>query len=154
MRTLILFLSISLSLVLPSLAQEVASPTAKEILLEQSKRQKKTGFILLGAGVGAAVFGGALFASNFCIFGCDSDDEALAGTGGVLFLLGVGSAIASVPVLINAGSKAKKAAELSFNPKPIYLPKGTFSGPSAIPSLSLSIPISGRKEKEAVSKLK
>jgi hypothetical protein len=145
MRTLILILSISLILVLPSLAQDVASPTSKEILLKQSKRQRKTGFILLGAGVGATVIGGALVAKNFCILGCDSNDNALVGTGAALFIAGAISAIASIPVLINAGSTAKRAAELSFNTKPIYLPKGTYSGPPAIPSLSLSIPISGRK---------
>ena len=145
MRSLILFFSISLSLVLPSLAQEVASPTSKEILLEQSKRQRKTGYILLGAGVGAAVIGGALFASNFCLLGCDSNDDALAGTGGILFILGSVSAIASVPVLINAGSTAKRAAELSFNTKPIYLPRNTHNGPRSYPAVQLTIPL-GRSQ--------
>jgi hypothetical protein len=141
MKVLILVLTLSLGISHPVLSQEIDSLSQRETLLELSKKQKKTGFILLGAGVGAAVIGGALFASNFCLWGCDSNDEALAGTGGILFILGVGSAIASVPVLINSGSTAKRAMELSVQSTPIFLPPNSHNGPKSHPSLQLTIPL-------------
>ncbi|RIW16992.1 hypothetical protein D0X99_04245 [Algoriphagus lacus] len=142
MKVLILVLILSLGLIHPVLSQEVDSLSQRETLLELSKKQKKTGFILLGGGVGAAVIGGALFASNFCLFGgCSSQQDALAGTGGILFILGVGSAIASIPVLINSGKTARRAMELSVKSSPIYLPPKSHNGPKSYPALQLSIPL-------------
>lgn len=141
MKAFILFLSLGFGLILPAYSQDNTSSGDKEALIALSKKQKKTGYILLGGGVGAAVIGGALFASNFCIWGCTNESEALAGTGGILFILGTGAAIASVPVLINAGKTSKRAMELSANSIPIYLPTRSHNGPRSHPALQLSIPL-------------
>ncbi|WP_187176171.1 hypothetical protein [Algoriphagus sp. AK58] len=146
MKTRILFIIMSFILVSPVMSQEKALSNQNENLLELSKKQKRTGFILLGAGIGGAVVGGALFASNFCLFGgCSSQQNALAGTGGILLILGVGSAIASVPVLINAGKTSKRAMVVSANSTPIYLLPDSHNGPKAYPGIQLSIPITVRK---------
>jgi len=68
---------------------------------EQHKSGKKTGFILLGVGVGLTV-GGFAIAS-----GSDSWDGV--GSGALMVFFGGLSTIASIPVFIVSGSKKRKA---------------------------------------------
>lgn len=132
----LLFGSISIS---PG--QEIETLAQKENLLKESNRLHKKGVILLSAGAGGAIIGGALFSSNFCIFGCSSREDALAGTGGLLFLAGVGTMIASIPAFSKSRKATKQAAELSFINQPIYLPKYANEGPKSFPSLRLTFPL-------------
>ena len=73
----------------------------------KAKKQKKTGWILLGVGLAATAGGYAIMANNFSIWGNESDGGFVAGTG--LFLVGSGATIASIPVLIVSGSNNRKA---------------------------------------------
>ena len=73
----------------------------------KSKKQKKTGWILLGTGLTASAGGLAIMANNFEIWGNGSDGAFAAGTG--LFLVGSGATIASIPILIVSGSNNRKA---------------------------------------------
>lgn len=139
MKTLLLVIALFISSISISFGQETDTLSQKENLLKESQRLHKKGAILLSTGAGAAVIGGVLFASNFCIFGCTTSQEALAGTGGLLFLAGVGTMIASIPAFSKSGKASKKAAELSFTNQPIYLPKYANEGPKPFPSLKLSI---------------
>lgn len=71
---------------------------------EKHKKQKKTGFILLGSGV-AATLAGVLIGSN-----SDSwSDEANLGTGAILVTAGALTTISSIPVFIVSGSNKRKA---------------------------------------------
>jgi len=68
------------------------------------KKQKKTGFILLGSGVAASLAG--------VLIGSNSDslyDEANLGTGAILVTAGALTAISSIPVFIVSGSNKRKA---------------------------------------------
>lgn len=133
----LLFGSISISF-----GQETDTLSQKENLMKESQRLKKKGVILLSVGAGAAVIGGALFGSNFSIFGYSSSEETmLAGTGGLLFLAGVGCVIASIPAFSKSNKIEKEAATLSFNTQPIYLPKYANAGPKSFLSLKVSIPL-------------
>lgn len=67
------------------------------------KKLKKTGFILLGAGL-AATGGSLLLVANASL----SDDSTWT-AGGILFIAGSLSTIASIPVFIVSGSNKRKA---------------------------------------------
>jgi len=69
------------------------------------QKLKKTGWILFGAGLGAAIAGVAI-GENGNIF----DDNFIAGAG--LFLAGSCAFIASIPVLIVSGSNNRKATAI------------------------------------------
>ena len=71
---------------------------------EKHKKQKKTGFILLGSGVAASLAG--------VLIGSNSDslyDEANLGTGAILVTAGALTTISSIPVFIVSGSNKRKA---------------------------------------------
>lgn len=76
---------------------------------QKAKKQKRTGWILLGTGIAATVVGSAIMANNFYIWGGSEDEDRgfAAGTG--LFLAGSMATIASIPVLIISGSNNRKA---------------------------------------------
>jgi len=86
---------------------------------QKAKKQKTTGWILLGTGLAATVGGLAIMANNLYIWdGSEDKDSGLAaGTG--LFLAGSMATIASIPVLIVSGSNNRKARA--------YLETGTAS---------------------------
>jgi len=73
----------------------------------KAKKQKKTGWILLGVGLAATAGGYAIMANNFSIWSNESDGGFAAGSG--LFLVGGLATIASIPVLIVSGSNNRKA---------------------------------------------
>jgi len=73
----------------------------------KAKKQKTTGWILLGTGLAATIGGYAIMANNFDLWDSDSDGGLAAGTG--LFLVGSLVTIASIPVLIVSGSNNRKA---------------------------------------------
>ena len=72
-----------------------------DFYMEKHKKMKKTGLILLGAGGGAMLTG--------VIIGATSDSWSGVGSGALLFTAGLGSAIASIPVLIIGNSNKRKA---------------------------------------------
>ena len=69
----------------------------------KSKKQKKTGLILLGSGLAATVVGLAIGSNNFW----EDNSGFAAGMG--LFLVGSCATIASIPILIVSGSNNRKA---------------------------------------------
>lgn len=138
-KTLILAIFLT-GLAWQSFGQKAETPMTKQDYLDKSKSQKKTGFILLGAGAGSAILGGILMSSNFCIFGCTSSQDIAFGTGAGLVVAGGISMIASIPVLISGGVNANKAAELTLYSQPIDLPQHANSGSKSFPALKISIP--------------
>jgi hypothetical protein len=109
--TIFTVLSLVLSMVNQSFGQEVTSldDQSKEYLydfhMSKHKKLKKTGFILLGAGV-AATIGGVLIMENSGLFTNES------GAGAILFLAGVMTTSSSIPVFIVSGSHKRKASAL------------------------------------------
>lgn len=79
----------------------------RDDLLQKSKNQKTTAFLMLGLGAAAAVAGTIIFEQNFDIWD-DSNDQA-AGTGAVLATAGGLSMLGSIPFFI-ASSKNKGRA--------------------------------------------
>lgn len=121
-------------------AQTFGQEMTKENYLEKSRRQKTTGWILLGGGVAMAVAGGVLFNENFKIFGSEAENDN-AGIGGAMFVVGGLAALGSIPVFIISGSNAKKAAQMSFKNQPLNNQRYLGNIPKSIPSLNISIPL-------------
>lgn len=125
-----------------------AQEMTKQDYLEKSRKQKNTGFILLGGGTAFVGVGAIVIATNTvsytitCI-GLNCSQAAGNGVeaGGVMILIGALSAAASIPHFISAGNNRKKAAEMSFSNEPIYVPKYAGNLPRAVPSITLKIRI-------------
>lgn len=115
---------------------QVSSDSAltKDEMMEKSKKQKKTGFILIGGGLAMTIAGGAVYGDDFS-----------NGAAPPMIAIGVGSMIGGLVMLIVSSSTQDRAEELTLGITPIDLPKGTYVGPAGIPSLNLSIPLNGRK---------
>lgn len=93
----------------------------KQDLLEKSKRQKKTGFILLGAGAVSTVAGALIFANNFTLIG--SEDDGAGAAGATLFVAGGLSMLSSIPVFIASSKNRERATEMSARIKLESLPQ-------------------------------
>lgn len=76
---------------------------------QKAKKQKTTGWILFGVGLGAVIGGTAIISNNFYIWGGSEDEDRGFAAGSGLFLIGSMSVIASIPVLIISGSNNRKA---------------------------------------------
>ena len=89
-------------------SQEIETSTEKsqqemyDVYSLKHKKLKKTGLILLGAGAGAMLTG--------TIIAATSDSWGGVGSGAIVMTAGLMSTIASIPVLIVANSKKRKAA--------------------------------------------
>jgi uncharacterized membrane protein len=121
-------------------AQNQESKILIEEYLKRSEQQKKTGLIMLGAGVGSVLIGTVLFGVGW------SDGNNAAGVSGVLLAsAGSISTLVSIPILVSSASNGRKAAKLSINTARLASPLPD-SFPSKIyPALSFSIPLNPRK---------
>lgn len=133
----VLILAFLLGSSLPVLAQSMS----KQDYLDKSRRQKTTGFIMLGGGVAMAAAGGLLFSENFTIFGGSQAEDNTAGAGGAMMVVGTLAALGSIPVFISSSSNARKAAQMGFRNVPLHIPKFAGNLPKAVPSLTISIPL-------------
>ncbi len=99
------------------------SQSAREDLIQKSKNQKTTGFLLLGIGAAASVGGATIFTNNFTIFG-KGDDNAVTG-GAVLFLAGTLSVLGSIPFFIASANNKQKAMSIHAGLKMEKIPRNT-----------------------------
>lgn len=120
-------------------AQDSSNKILIEEYIKQSENQKKTGLIMLGAGLGTTVIGTVMFASAW-----SSGSELVGGSGAILFTAGAISTLVSIPIIISSASKARKAAKLSIQSR--SLPGIQLNNFSYViyPSLNLSIPINSK----------
>lgn len=120
-------------------AQDSTNKILIEEYIKQSENQKKTGLIMLGAGVGATALGTVMFALAW-----SGGSEVLGGSGVVLFTAGAISTLVSIPIIISSASKARKAANLSIQSR--SLPGIQPNGISSViyPALNLSIPLNSK----------
>ena len=120
----------------PLLAQQNPNQILIEEYIFQSEKQKKTGLIMLGSGIGGAILGTVMFGAAW-----GGASEFVGITGVTLMLTGTISTLASIPVLVSSGSKGRKAGRLSL--QTAQIPK---IGPSKntsghYPALSFSLPL-------------
>lgn len=111
-----------------------------EEYLRRSEQQKKTGLIMLGAGLGSVLIGTVLFGVGW------SDGSDVAGGSGVLLMTaGSISTLVSIPILVSSASNGRKAAKLGISTAQIAppLPNGFF--PKTYPAVSFSIPLNSQK---------
>ena len=113
-------------------ASGFSQPESKEYLLQKSKKQKTTAWILLGAGTAAIITG--VIMNN-----AHKDNEGYH-TGAMMEILGVSCALVSIPLFIGSSMKKKKAAALAFNYQRVQLPQNT-SFATNQPTISLRISI-------------
>ena len=107
-------------------------PESKEYLLQKSKKQKTTAWILLGTGT-------ALIITGVIMNNAHKGEEGYH-TGAMLEILGTSCALVSIPLFIGSSSKRKRAAALAFNNQRILLPQN-ISFVTAQPTISLRISI-------------
>lgn len=126
---------------LGSSMQLFAQSMSKQDYLDKSRRQKTTGFIMLGGGVAMVTAGTILFSENFILFGASDAEENAAGIGAAMVVVGGLATLGSIPVLISSGNNARKAAQMSLRNEPIHIPKYVGNIPRTILSVNLSIPL-------------
>ncbi|WP_130274924.1 hypothetical protein [Cecembia calidifontis] len=122
---------------LPLFAQSMS----KQDYLDKSRRQKTTGFIMLGGGVAMVTAGSILFSENFILFGASNADDNAAAIGAAMVVVGGLATIGSIPLFISAGNNKRKSSELSFKNLPSNIPKYSGNIPRSIPSVTYSIPL-------------
>lgn len=135
------FLTLSLFLALFARAQ--SQSLERNILIEeyikQSEKQKKTGLIMLGAGLGSVLLGTVLFG-----VGWGDGSDVAAGSGAILMTAGSISTLVSIPILVSSASNGRKAAKLGISTARIPTSQPTGFPSKIYPALSFSIPINSK----------
>lgn len=120
-------------------AQNQETKILIEEYLKRSEQQRKTGLIMLGAGLGSVVVGTVLFGTGWS----DGSDVAV-GSGAILFTAGSISTLVSIPILISSASVARKGAKLSMGTSRISSIQPFGYSSQAYPVLSFSIPFNSQ----------
>ena len=122
-------------------SQDNKSKILAEEYLRQSEKQKKTGLIMLGAGIGATVAGTVMFAAAW-----GGASAAVGTTGVILFTTGSVSTLVSVPIIISSASNGRRAGKLSLLSEKSDLSQTLGTGTKFYPALNFSYPIYSRKK--------
>lgn len=111
-----------------------------EEYLRQSERQKKTGLIMLGAGVGSLILGTAFFGAAW------NNGGNAAGVASVVLLAGgTISTLVSIPVLVSSASNGRKAAKLGIGTTQLSAPVSSGFSQKSYPTWNISIPLNSQK---------
>jgi len=124
--------------ILNSFGQTPTTPLSKEYYLEKSKKQKKTAWRVLGAGLGIAAIGGLVQLSNSNQTSYGSGFE-LDFTGAYIAIGGGVVSLASIPCFVNAAKNKKLAVALTIDNQNILLPQDNNFAIKKQPSLCLRI---------------
>jgi hypothetical protein len=129
-------------------SQTFAQEMNKQDYLDKSRRQKTTGFILLGGGVTLLVVGSIIYMTNgvelvgSCIgLNCSSSAANGVGSGVAMITIGGLAALGSIPFFISSSKNINKAVHLSFRNEPTNIPKYAGNIPRSVPSITYSIPL-------------
>lgn len=120
-----------------SLSQEMTN----QDYLELSEKQKKTGLILIGGGAAFMVTGAILFSENFCLGDCGGSADTMSTIGAIMVAVGGVAVIVGIPTLINSGTTAKKASQLSLSNQQLYFPTNANQMPKSYPVVTWKIPL-------------
>ncbi|MES2239028.1 MAG: hypothetical protein V4497_02085 [Bacteroidota bacterium] len=119
-----------------SFGQTQTTSLSKEDYLQKSKLQKKSGWRLLGAGLGIAAIGGIIQLDNenqrHGSFDLDFTGTYIAIGGGVISLI-------SIPYFIKSSKNKKLAIAIAFDNQNILLPQENNLALKKQPSLCLRI---------------
>jgi len=137
MKKMILSLSM-VFFILNSFSQTPTTSFSKEYYLEKSKKQKKTAWRVLGAGLGIAAIGGLVQLSNSNQTSYGSGFE-LDFTGAYIAIGGGVVSLASIPCFVNAAKNKKLAVTVVFENQNILLPQSNDLILKKQPSLCLRI---------------
>ena len=133
-----------LSLFLAFLPQSNAQSQENKILIEEylkrSEQQKKTGLILLGAGVGSVILGTVLFSAAW-----SNGSDVTGGAGVLLMTAGSISTLVSIPVLISSASNGRKAAKVGIGTARFSEPQQVGFLGKPFPALSITLPLNSQK---------
>lgn len=121
-------------------AQNQENKILIEEYLRRSEQQKKTGLILLGAGVGSVILGTVLFATAW-----SNGSEPIGGAGVFLMTAGSISTLVSIPILISSASNGRKAAKVGIGTDRVPVPQLVGLSGKAFPTLSIILPINSQK---------
>lgn len=137
-----LLVLISLFLFLPKTQaqQSQESKILIEEYLDQSERQKKTGLIMLGTGVGSVLLGTVVFGAAW------NSGSNFAG-GASVFLLTAGSisTLISIPILVSSASNGRKAAKIGIGTTQLAAPVTGGFPQKTYPTWSITIPLNSQK---------
>lgn len=120
----------------PIFAQTTTERQLAEEYLKQSEKQKKTGLIMLGSGIGAGLLGVVMFGA-----GWNEGSGFVLGSGVTLMMAGSISTLVSIPVLVSSASKGKKAGKLSLGIASIASAQPHGFASQNYPSLNFSFPL-------------
>lgn len=115
-----------------------AQSGTKEYYLGKSKRQKTTGWILLGTGTAAIVSGLLIEAPN------RGTGNSQSYTGGFLEVGGILSALTSIPFFIGSSKNKKKATTLAISTQRILQPRQNSIVLQGLPTVSIMISLESR----------
>ncbi|MEO6069087.1 MAG: hypothetical protein ABIP31_01015 [Chitinophagaceae bacterium] len=140
MKKMIVFLTL-IAIGFSSFAQtETDNVKTKKYYLDKSRKQRTTGWIMLGGGVALTGIGiGAAVAESINYVLGDSKSGNI---GSVLATVGVVSALGSIPVFICASKNKRKAAEVAFSIQKLPSMLYSSNGQAAFqPALTLKVSI-------------
>ena len=139
-KLLLLFFIFNLLLAKSLFAQQEPNKLLVEEYVRQSETQKKTGLIMLGAGIASTIAGTSMFIAAW------GGASAAVGTSGViLFTAGSISTIISIPVIISSAAKGRKAAKMSLVSEKVIYFQNQGASSDFYPALNFSIPIPSLK---------
>ncbi|MBT8219440.1 MAG: hypothetical protein KJP00_06435 [Bacteroidia bacterium] len=118
MKKLILFVIAFLLFTVAQSQNQVKPELSKEYYLQKSKRQKNLAWGLLGGGMASTFVATVILKDNLSFSGETSSEENVAD---VLFYLGVGSSLASMPLFISADINRKNAAKIAYGYRPLQV---------------------------------
>lgn len=107
-----------------------------EYYRQKSKNQKKTAWILLGAGTVMAVGGGIGFNRSWNLPEHYTETDIF----GFIMLAGIVSDLVSIPVFISSGRNARRASRVSVSTQLIDFPRVNNSYVEPHPAISIKIP--------------
>jgi len=124
-----------LCLLLSAFGQSPNQPAMTQLdYLQKSKRQKKTGWLMLGGGL-ATIFLGAAIGTGEALNGSSGGGSAAD----VVALAGLGAMVGSIPVFISAGKNKRRAATaISFTNQPSLFMHQKSTAWKVLPSLSVT----------------
>lgn len=135
-RILVFLVFFGLGICQPLFAQQSSNQLLIQEYIKQSERQKKTGLIMLGTGLGSTIIGAVMFGAGW---GDGSDTTAEIGAG--LMVAGVLASLISVPILVSSSATGRKAGKLSLGLGEVqaFHPFGYRA--NSYPAMSFSLPL-------------
>lgn len=124
----------------PSFGQNDPTKILIQEYIHQSEKQKKTGVIMLGAGLGSTILGAVMVGTAW-----GGGSEFVGGAGVVLLTAGSISTLVSIPILVSSASNGRKAGKLSLGIGEVVQSRANIPGiAKPYPALNFSLPLNSK----------